>query len=130
MLRVISTEYSTIDFDILSGLGRWIKGFGKVFDLPLRIELEDVVTEMPDGPVALVHAFYTPDGQKRSTYTYWNGGSIDTSGTFFFERDVNGKISRIIPPEEEAVPVEWNAALVEFESKRQSALPAAGKRFG
>jgi hypothetical protein len=130
MLSVIIPESPVFHFDILSALGRWVRGLHKVFEQPLRIELKEIITDLPDGPVAIIHGIQPFDGEERETYTYWNGGALDTSGTFFFERDTNGKIARIVPPEENAVPIEWKASLSKFEDKRQQGLTPASKRFG
>jgi hypothetical protein len=60
----------------------------------------------------------------------WEGGELDTSCTHFFERDPTGEIVRLIPPEEEAVPREWKAAISQFESVRQRGLAPAAKTLG
>jgi len=126
MLNALISESPISNFQIRPVIDRWIRGVQKVFENPVRIEFKEIITELPDGPVAIVHAVYPAEGKPRETYTHWEDGELDTSCTHFLERGPTGEIVRLIPPEEEAVPREWKAALSQFELVRQRRLaPAA-----
>ena len=110
MLSAVIPEYPVIHFNFLSALCRWIRGRQKVLKQPVRIELIDVETDLPDGPEAIIHKVYPADSNPRETYTHWSGRELNTKFTHFFERDAKGEIVRLIPDKEEAVPDEWKTS--------------------